>query len=327
MDISILTTASGILGLLVTVLAIFLKPTKIKEISKKDMASVIIWLALMVLGFVDLHHTYGPGDTISGNSISSSTISNNARFIIDHYDQIKKLKASYSDADTETIKNNKVDLHIVEKAGIVYRNLQKTGKPTFLTGADVPSAKVIFLDYFSDDIIYSCTSKKEAIPFVPPNHDKFYCVVVHDDYDFHVSHPIQTTEDEETDDNSVDIQLDKKGATYTPLSQIHLYMQDPGSDGSYTAIPSGYVLLFHCTSISDGESHLVYDTKEIPASVILSCYGEYFSLNTDYEMDLTLCHQSDKNKELAHQTFKGPVQNSTMTDVVFELDNKNGTSE
>ena len=122
MDISILTTASGILGLLVTVLAIFLKPTKIKEISKKDMASVIIWLALMVLGFVDLYHTYGPGDTISGNFISSSTISNNARFIIDHYDQIKKLKALYSDADIILVENIEIEFCIAEKAGIIYRN-------------------------------------------------------------------------------------------------------------------------------------------------------------------------------------------------------------
>ena len=68
------------------------------------MASVIVWVALMVLGFVDLYHTYGRGDTISGNSISSSTISNNARFIIDHYDQIKKLKASYSGCRHRTCK-------------------------------------------------------------------------------------------------------------------------------------------------------------------------------------------------------------------------------
>ncbi len=236
-----------------------------------------------------------------------------------------KLKASYSDADTILVENIEIEFCIAEKAGIIYRNLKKTGKQHFLSGAYAPSAKVIFLDYFSDDIIYSCTSKEAPIPYT--NSDKFYCVVVHDDYELCVTPPIKIIGGNKN--NRVDIQLDKKDAVYTPLSQIHLYMQDPKSNGSYDAIPSDYILVFHCTNINDGHTYLDYNVGKIPSSGIVSYKDEctYFSLNTDYEMDLSLRHQSDENLELAYQIFDGPVQNSTMTEVIFELDNKNGTSE
>lgn len=196
-----------------------------------------------------------------------------------------------------------------------------------LAGAYVSSAKVIILDYFSDNKIYEYDSKGDITRYVPANHDKFYCVVVHNDYDLYVTPPIQVIGGERY--NDVDIYLDKKGISYTPLSQIRLCVQNSKSDESHSSTPSDYIVRFNCTSINNGGGYLTYVIDKIPNSGILSCGKcSYFSLNTDYKLDISLYHQADDTSQLAHQTYDGSFRDSnSVAEIIFELDNENDASE
>lgn len=340
MLIGILVTAAGFLGIEITILAIFfqVKPSKERTIHPKTMALIIIWLTLMTLGFVNLYYTLSGKNDDPGkrdeNSITASeeiatttaTDDKNAvypqeeSFINKNHHLIQQLKKSYSEADTKTVENDRVNFRITEKAGFVYQDLMRRGEPDILDGVLVSSAKVIVLDYDSDDIIYVYTSSNGTVCHLPSNHDKFYCVVVHDDYDIYVTSPIQVVGGEEY--GSVEIHLNKKGSNYTPLSQIHLHIGDSKSDRQYSINPTDYAIRFSCKTTYDGTGSTSY-SMSMPASGILSLHeGTYFSLNTDYVMDISLFHSSDKDTELANQTFDGLITDSNLTEIFFELDNE-----
>ena len=150
--------------------------------------------------------------------------------------------------------------------------------------------------------------------------------MTHDDYDLYVTPPIQAVGGESSD--NVKIYLDKKGIKYTPLSQIHLYMRNPRSDEPYVPISSDHFIGLSCVNINDGNLSSFYQIETLPDSEVLLFGGySYFSLNTDYELDISLYHQSDESSELAHETFNGSIPDSNIAEIVFELDNKNNTPE
>ena len=58
MLMSIIITAAGLLGVLVSIVFIFFKVKEPIEITKKDTIYIIIWLILMTLGGVNLYFVY-----------------------------------------------------------------------------------------------------------------------------------------------------------------------------------------------------------------------------------------------------------------------------
>ena len=341
----ILSIAVSILGVLIAIIPIFFKSSTIKEVPPKLLVVIIIWLILTFYVSMNLYYIFKGDNPISGNMISNNAVSNDtisdnavsddtisdgtfdsAKSIKDNYDLIQKLKASYSEVDTKIIEHDQVEFRIIEKAGIIYRNLNKTGRYKFLEGINVVSAKVFILDLSSDNVLDTFTLLKDTVRYTPRNHDKFYCVVAHSDYDLYVTPPIQVIGG--TSYSSVDIYLDKKDVTYTPLTQIRLYMKDSKSDEPYCTIPSDYIIGFRCTGINGKSGNTSYKASKMSDSGLLSFGGcDYFSLNTDYELDISLYHQSDENFELAHQIFDGFIPDSNIAEIIFELDSKSDVSE
>lgn len=343
MDEKILIGAFGIAVVVIPISFVFFKIKKPIEITISDQVLLIMWLFLTILVSVDLYYTIKcdnvcctcsgsntptPGPTGVGTPTPSPspTGSGIGNVIEENYDLIQKLKTSYSESDTEIIENDEVEFRITEKAGIAYRNLNKTGASDMLSGVYVSSAKVFFLDYSSDNIICERTSVKGTMRYAPEKHDKFYCVVAHNDYDLYVTPPIQAIGGESYGD--IDIYLDKKNVEYTPVTQIRLYVRDSKSNGSYSKIPPDYMIRFHCAGIKNKRGISTYEISKMPDSGLLSYGGcSYFSLSTEYEIDISLYHQSDDTEELAHQTFDGFVPDSNVAEIIFELDNENDTSE
>lgn len=127
MLMSIIITAAGLLGVLVSIVFIFFKVKEPIEITKKDTIYIIIWLILMTLGGVNLYFVYNNDNNVKSgeenNNIQESddqdqpssteevyTIANDDTLsekelllIKQNYELIQQLKAEYTDEDTITI--------------------------------------------------------------------------------------------------------------------------------------------------------------------------------------------------------------------------------
>ena len=246
---------------------------------------------------------------------------------------IQQLKAEYSEEDTENINGDSINLHIYEKAGYMFENLMKTGNCCILSGSPIISAKVIILDYINDEIIYVLNSENNNfIQYSHGNQDKFYCVIFRDDYDIYVTPPIQIVGGEYYEgipeyQTGIDICLNKKGSKYTSLFRIRLNMRNLNIDESYSVVSNDYFIKL-CFKNINSNKQSYFLQKRMPESGIISWEDcTYFSLNTDYIIDISLSHQSDKDSQLAHQTFDGSVANSNVIDLYFDLEDENNTSE
>lgn len=348
--IAILLTALGAVGLPIAILPIFIevKPDQKKHVSVKEMIHILMWLALMVLGIVNLYVVFnagngnndGRGDNIrmEGNQESdeqdgedaakqdeggeNADLSQEEVLIKQNSDLVQQLKAEYSDMDTKVIESESgsVWFNIYERAGYIFEDLKKTGEGYELCGEQISSAKVVILDYASDEIIFTLTSSEgSAVRYSPGNQNTFYCVVFHDDYNVYVTRPFQVVNG--SNYGTISISLEKKDSQYTPLFQLRLQMRDSGTDGKYINVPSDYDACFSCKKkVKDDKIGMSYigGTSE---SGILSWGDEtYFSLNTDYVIDVYLRRVSD-NIESTNQVFDGSITNSNQIDLYFEFDN------
>lgn len=348
MRIDILITVSGFLGLLITILSLFfdVKPAK-RNISKRDMGFIILWLALTILGIVNLYYIRSgnnindsqqsndtqnaniPETSISteegGSEPESSTdnaetnLSEDELLIKQNFDLIQQLKAEYTDKDAQVIENDSVEFSFYEIAGYMYQDLLKSGKANILAGKTVSPDRVIIFDYSNDDIIYSYSPENNNIIHYPDSQKKFYCVVFHDDYDVYVSPPIQTIGGESY--NDISVYLDKKDSEYTSLFQTRLYMRSSNSDESYSIVSDNYIVQYSCRDLYSDNGSTTYQIRMSNSGIISSGRFSYFSLNTNYVMNVFLCNIDDESR-LAQKTVDSSTANSNLVEVYFEIDNK-----
>ena len=149
MIISVLITASGFFGLILTILTIFFEIEKSpkKNITRKTMIIIITCFGIIILGFVNLYYIINNNDvsenqerietqknfeTFSNNINDNINLSEDELFIKNNYNLIQQLKEEYSDKDTEIIKNYSVELCFFEKAGLLYYDLEKNGNVIIL---------------------------------------------------------------------------------------------------------------------------------------------------------------------------------------------------
>lgn len=156
------------------------------------------------------------------------------------------MKAEYSEGDTEVLGSDSgsVEFNLYEKAGYVFENLMETGDRDILLGEEISFAKLVIMDYSSDTVI--CTLNSGEIGFVrysPGNQKKFYIVVLHDDYNIHVTPPFQVVSEGQR--RWTKIFLEKKDSQYTSLFQLRLYMESPNLFERYSIVPPGYDIIFY----------------------------------------------------------------------------------
>lgn len=240
-----------------------------------------------------------------------------------NWDVIQQLKAEYSEADTKVIESESgsVELYIYETGGYVYQDLTKRERIDTLLGTYVPFADVIIMDYASDTVICPLTSgENEAVRYSPGNQKKFYCVVFCDDYDIRVTYPYQVVGGE---GHGWDyIFLEKSGGQYTSLSQLRLYARSLDSGEGYSIVPSDYNVNFTLRNIANDQSGgTSYNSFVTEAGILGWGRGSYFSLNTDYVVDLYIeCVSGEDRIKSNHRTFDGLVTNSNQVDLYFDFD-------
>lgn len=342
---SIIITASSLLGLVITIISLFfdLKNSK-RKIHKKDMLFMIIWFGLAILGFVNLYYKHNENSIVSeglNNSIQTTNVQENNSeqeaetdektnnfseeklLIQQNFDLIQQLKSEYTNKDTLIIEDDTVNIFFSERAGYLFHNLKKTEKTYELDGIVATPLKAIILDYYSDEIIYSYNLDQEGnIEYSPGDKNKFYCVFLHTDYEISVTPPISAVGGEYG--YGIPCYINTRDDKYTSLFQIRIYIQGLNSDNINSNIFDDYIIKIQCNDMVSGNNGEMYE-MEISEFGILS-YNEntYFSLNTDYEMSIFLYRKNDNNSELvAQKTFDGSVTNSNQIDIFFILDNKN----
>ncbi len=242
-----------------------------------------------------------------------------------NYDLIQQMKEKYTDSDSIIIENRDVEFYIRDKAGCVYRDIMKTGKCEILAGEYIHGAKIIILDYFSDEILDVCTSINNGVQYLPES--QFYCVIFHDEYEMYVTPSIQVVGGEGY--NYVPIYMDKKDAQYTPLFQFNLYMRDLQSNGRFTLVSKDYIISLYCMNIYSGMGSTSYIKEISKPGKMLFWENSYFSLRTDYSIHFSLFHKSDEDiilsgqtidVLLAEQTIDGFIIDSNIVDIFFEVD-------
>lgn len=356
--ISILLTTLSAMAFPLAILPFFaeVKPVEKKQLSSREMKLAIALLGLYILGFLNLYAIWNignktPGEPDGGNPIVDSQgpdsqddqdgseqeaggtghstspeedLSPEELLVKQNWDEIQRLKARYSTADTETFSNESdiLRIRICETAGYIFQDLMKTENCYVLRGMDIPNVRVVIMDYSTDQILCTLTSDGESGVFYSPGNEKeFYAAVFHDDYDIYVTHPFKVTHGNEGVYSS--ICLEKKGSQYTPLSRLQLHMLN--ADQLYTIVPPQYEVRFFMTKSDPSFDHCYGNTTE---SGILTHYGgTYFSLNTDYTMELYLEQPSEPDWiESTHETFNGSDANSNLTHLYFEFNQEDSNT-
>ncbi len=348
------------MGLPLAVLPIFfeIKPLQKKQLSAREMMLVLGFLFLLILGIVNLYTVYQVGreqreEPSGGNPAEDSQepggpdggegqdggsdggggedaeLSPEELLVREHWEEIRQGKEAYTKEDTEVFESESgsVTFWLYENAGYVYQDLMKSGGFDRMEGAAVPSAKIVILDYLSDQVVYALSSGQNAdARYSPGNQNVFYAVIFHDDYDVYVTHPLQVVDGDRYCD--VGICLEKKGSRYTSLCQLRLHARDDsGPDGRYYSIvPSDYAGMFSFNKVYDRQTVGYYHRGSPSESGILTWrQGTYFSLNTGYTMDIYLWRGSGSDsEESSHETFDGSVTSSNQVDLYFTFGQEGG---
>lgn len=330
------------------------KPEQRPQLSRRAMAAAIFFLTLFVLCLVNLYVMWdivnenrdqpadkdplgdstapsgqdGEGGSEQGAGgtghtiISEEDLSPEELLVKQNWDEIQRLKAEYSEADTETFssESGSVDFHIYEKAGYIFQDLMQTGDYIALKGKEVSSAKVVIMDYFSDTIISTLRSEERGyVRYSHGNQEKFYGIIFHDDYDIYVTCPLRIVSGEEC--YGPEVFLEKRNSQYTPLFQLRLYT-DIDPTNKYSTAPFRYGVEFCLKDAYNNEiGGNSYHTSMYEDGVLSWGDKTYFSLNTSYIIDISLHRGSGKNQiESTHQTFDGTVTSSNQIDLLFEFD-------
>lgn len=357
--IGILVTTAGAMALPLTLFFAFfeVKPEQRKQLSRREMAAAIIALALLVLGIVNMYMLYdigykdhkgpdsddqtedsqepgtqedentsGQDDSGTADDSSDKDLSPEELLVKENWDEIQRLKAEYSKTDTETVKSESesLQIEICETAGYIFLDLMKTEACATLDGMRVPNVTLVVMDYSTDQILCSFNSGEGwCIVYSPGNEEEFYAVAFHDDYDIYVTHPFKVIHGE--GNHGTSIYLEKKGSQYTPPCRLRLFMRDMNTEHGYFIVPTQYKAVF--TMEKNGTQFVSFHGRTTESGILTWSQGTYFSLNTDYIMDIYLREAfEDDSIESMHQTFDGSITNSNQIDFYFDFNQEGGST-
>lgn len=359
--ISILTTTVGIFGLLITVFLAFFQVKNPVKISKKDTIFIGVWLFLCILGCVNIYYAkrvsnekvsnqqdddyinvkMNSQDDNEGNKQNNkdktenknsnddidnkgnNNLSEEEILIVENNDLIQELKNF--NKSTKIFHSKSIELSFSETAGYIYSDIQKNGKFEKLGGERVTPSKVIVLDYYSDEIIYTFNSQENnCIEYFPNNTDKFYCIIYHEKYNLYVTQPIQVVGGDSY--GSMHILLNKESDKYTPLFQLHAYMRDLHIDENYSTCSSDYGVLMQCKNIYSDKGNITLFTDILDSGIISYCGCSYISLNSNYIVDLFLYEESHGDSILSNTTLDKVVTDSNVIKIYFDIINEPNTN-
>lgn len=346
--LSILGAAASMMALPLAILPIFftVKPVQKKQLTSREALLALTALALLLFGVANLQAAWnlsqerlrepGGGDAVVGSQGPGSQdgpeqeaggtrhtispdedLSPEELLVKQNWDEIRRLKARYSKADTETFSNESdlLRISICETAGYVFQDLAETENRHALRGRYIPNVTVVIMDYSTDQILCTLTSDEEfGVLYSPGNEKEFYAAAFHDDYDIYVTHPFKVTHGNGGACSS--ICLEKKGSQYTPLSRLQLHMLN--ADQRYTLVPPHYQVRFFMAKNGSSFDRCYGSTTE--SGVLTYEQGTYFSLNTGYTMELYLEQPSEPVWiESTRETFSGSDANSNLTHLYFHF--------
>ncbi|MCI8798456.1 MAG: hypothetical protein HFH88_01410 [Lachnospiraceae bacterium] len=339
--LSILITSVGILGTLMALLFTFFQVKQPINISKRETIFIIAWLFLFILGCVNIYYTNclkneivdeeqdnnDVNDKINnqdGNEEENNNLSEEELLIAENSVLIQELKNAND--STIIIKNDNVTLNFYELAGYVYSDIKKMYNYEMLAGKKVIPSKVIILDYLSDDIIYIFDpQEKNYIKYMPNNKETFYCIIFHEDYSIYVTQPIRVIGGDYY--GGMDILLSKADDEFTSLFKLRVHVKDLQLDEDYLICSSDYRIRISCKDRYSNEASVSYIRNMSDIGIILYNDCSYFSLNTDYVMELMLYNQSDLNKVLSSEVFDRIITDSNVEEIYFEINNEVETNE
>lgn len=212
-----------------------------------------------------------------------------------NYDAIIQKKAEYTDSDTLLINSEFIYLSIYEQAGFVSFTKDDTPDVTSsmpLGGEFISSAIVIFLDYETDNIIYTLISNEDGdVEYFPTNKRKFYYIVASSEYELYISEPIQLSEEYSQPYAGTFVFLSKKYDTYSPQFQVKVNEYDTSKTvRNHTVLSNADITVYLVTRTTNDHVsylsfHYPFDTND---SGIISFKGApcYFQLNNRYVMDI-----------------------------------------
>lgn len=246
-----------------------------------------------------------------------------------NYNDILEKKAEYTEADIKTIDNTYVNLDVCEKVGEIFSDLERKSEAWSLAGQPISSATVIFLDYETNNIIYTLTpNEKGNINYYPGNHKKFYYVVYSPGYKLYVSKPTQI-EWQGSLRESVRVDLEKEDSVFSPLFQICIKVMDSSQSKSKFSIFSNSWISIHFierNTTHDSFEGITY-SYQTNYSGLVSIYDKcYFSINTNYVLDISLEMKDTLSDKLLsfyespYTTIDSLITNTNLKEVFFTYD-------
>lgn len=236
------------------------------------------------------------GDTVGDSNMYIMSIINPETIVEQNYETIMQKKSEYTDSDISLIKSNFVYLSIYEQAGFVSftrdENTQDATSIMTLGGEFVSSAIVIFLDYETDNIIYTLVSDEQGdVEYYPTTKNKFYYIVVSSEYELYISEPILLSEENGRPYVGTFVFLSKKYDTFSPQFQVKVNKCDTNETvQNHTILPNTDITVYFVTRATNNHEsyisfHYPFDTND---SGIISFKGFpcYFQLNNRYLMDI-----------------------------------------
>lgn len=354
-EVSLFAAAASALGLIGIVISVFLaffqvEPSEGIHLTGKEMAFMLVSLSLLVIGImlwlaVSNASSENPGGPDGGDPIVDSQgpgsqerqdgetapqqdnddedkdLSPEELLVKQNWDEIQRLKAQYSEADTKVFQNEyeSMEFHISEKAVLVFQDPANAEVCDILSGKGVSNVKLVILDYSTDQILFTLYSGDESYCRYSPGNEKiFYAVLFHDDYHIYVTRPFKVIRGN-IPPYGTSIYLEKKEAQYTPMFQLRLHVKDLHTDEEYPVVPSQYNAAISVVK-NDGTEYDWRCGRTTESGILTWMEGTYFSLNTDYKLDLYLQQTSEAGSiESTHQTFNGSITNSNQIDLSFEF--------
>lgn len=237
-----------------------------------------------------------------------------------NHDAILQKKGEYAGADVLLMKSEFVYLSIYEEAGFVFFNAElSTDSFMPLGGEFVTSAVVIFLDYETDDILYTVVPDEDgSVEYYPPNDRTFYVVVASSEYELYVSAPIQLSKDHGEPFSEMFVFLRKAYDTYSPEFQVRVNSRDTSIPNSnFSKHLNSDVTVYLVTKVAN--DHKSYRSFHYPFKtngngiISLKNYTCYFQINTRYLLDISLASS-------VYVTIDGLIKNTNMLDAYLEYD-------
>lgn len=253
------------------------------------------------------------------NSYIISAIS--PEYIVEsNHDAILQKKAEYAESDALLMKSEFVYLSIYEEAGFVFFNAElSTDSFMPLGGEFVSSAVVIFLDYETDDIIYTVAPDEfGSVEYYPSSDRKFYVIVASSEYELYVSAPIQLSNDHGNPFSEIFVFLRKTYDTYSPEFQVRVNGRDTTNPNStFSKLLNSDITAYLVTKVANDHKsyrsfHYPFETND-NGIISFKGYTCYFQINGRYLLDISL-------NSSAYATIDGLIKNTNMLDIYLEYD-------